>query len=128
MLNNIPSFYGHMHRLDLKKKKRYFCCSDSYPYGNVLVSGCIWYTASTVRIVFLHSTWILTVFCKQSVHRTKDSLECCLCVNEFCLKRRLVPTSNPEFISRLNLSFNSCYVLEFALFHVLIFTMLRDNS
>lgn len=97
----------------------------------VLVSAHIWYIASIIRALFLCSTWIFTLFCKQSAHVTKGRLEYCLWVNVFCLAGRLLPISNPEFKSHLNFSSNSYWVLELALFFVLRFSYYlkkKDNS
>lgn len=99
--------------------------------GIVFVSACIWHTASIPRAVLLCSMWILTLFCKQSAHVTKDRLEYCHWVNSFCPEGRLSPTSNPGLKTPLNLSSSSYSVLELALFFVLRFSYyvkIQDNS
>lgn len=65
-----------MYRPD--RKKSVLATHTVVPMEIRLVSACIWYTASIVKAIYLCSTWILTMFCKKSVHVKKDGLEYCL--------------------------------------------------
>ena len=75
--------------IDQTQKNAFAALHTSIAIEIIIVSACIWYTASIIRAVFLCSTWILTLYSKQSACVTKDRLEYCLWVNSFCPEGRL---------------------------------------